>query len=134
MEGIGLWEETSCIVIKGVADYADCHKSKHWQRYAAASAASCTKALLLEYTMGPPQISSSGKTTVRDQNVQGALNRVRVSFQSMRDLLANAASVSVLPGVLHIIKTVDVIHFSSSLWTNVSIAALAFLIGYLCAS
>ncbi|KAH3604839.1 hypothetical protein KXV38_008606, partial [Aspergillus fumigatus] len=55
--------------------------------------------------MGPPQISSSGKTTVRDQNVQGALNRVRVSFQSMRDLLANAASVSVLPGVLHIIKT-----------------------------
>jgi nucleoside phosphorylase len=54
MEGIGLWGDTSCVVIKGVADYADCHKTKQWQRYAAASAASCTKALLLEYTMGPP--------------------------------------------------------------------------------
>lgn len=60
MEGIGLWGNTSCVVIKAVADYADCHKTKQWQRYAAASAASCTKALLLEYTTGPPQVYPVG--------------------------------------------------------------------------
>lgn len=28
MEGAGVWEEMSCIVVKGVCDYADCHKNK----------------------------------------------------------------------------------------------------------
>ncbi|KAL6701463.1 hypothetical protein J3F84DRAFT_9501 [Trichoderma pleuroticola] len=49
-EGAGVWDELpSCIIIKGVSDYADCHKPKGWEKYAAATAASTTKALLLHY-------------------------------------------------------------------------------------
>ncbi|KAF4843252.1 hypothetical protein CGCSCA4_v008022 [Colletotrichum siamense] len=51
MEGAGVWDTFSCIVIKGVCDYADSHKNKKWQRYAAATAAACMKALLDEWTM-----------------------------------------------------------------------------------
>lgn len=47
MEGAGVWDELpSCLVIKGVCDYADSHKPKGWQKYAAATAASAAKALL----------------------------------------------------------------------------------------
>ena len=28
MEGAGDWDEMPCIVVKGVCDYADCHKHK----------------------------------------------------------------------------------------------------------
>ncbi|KAL4863472.1 hypothetical protein BDV12DRAFT_189671 [Aspergillus spectabilis] len=46
MEGAGVWDNISCIVIKGVCDYADSHKSKSWQAYAAATGASAAKAFL----------------------------------------------------------------------------------------
>ena len=46
MEGAGVWDIFPCIVIKGACDYADSHKSKVWQRYAAATASACAKALL----------------------------------------------------------------------------------------
>jgi nucleoside phosphorylase len=46
MEGAGAWDVFPCIVIKGACDYADSHKTKAWQRYAAATAAAYTKAFL----------------------------------------------------------------------------------------
>ncbi|ERF75850.1 hypothetical protein EPUS_01216 [Endocarpon pusillum Z07020] len=46
MEGAGVWDNFPTIVIKGVCDYADSHKNKKWQRYAAATAAACMKAIL----------------------------------------------------------------------------------------
>lgn len=46
MEGAGVWGTFPCLVIKGACDYADSHKSKLWQRYAAATAAACMKAIL----------------------------------------------------------------------------------------
>ncbi|KAJ6260293.1 hypothetical protein Dda_4518 [Drechslerella dactyloides] len=47
MEGaVGVWDVLPCVVIKGVCDYADGHKMKAWQRYAAATAAACMKAFL----------------------------------------------------------------------------------------
>ncbi|KAE8140162.1 nucleoside phosphorylase domain-containing protein [Aspergillus pseudotamarii] len=46
MEGAGVWDNLPCIVIKAACDYADSHKNKHWQNYAAATAAACTKAFL----------------------------------------------------------------------------------------
>ncbi|KAI8721385.1 hypothetical protein NCS52_00586000 [Fusarium sp. LHS14.1] len=49
MEGAGVWNELPCIIVKGVCDYADSHKNKKWQRFAAATAASAAKALLLCY-------------------------------------------------------------------------------------
>ncbi|KAK4164715.1 phosphorylase superfamily [Cladorrhinum sp. PSN259] len=49
MEGAGIRDEIPCIVVKGVCDYADSHKNKRWQDYAAATAASAMKALLERY-------------------------------------------------------------------------------------
>jgi len=46
MEGAGVWDSMPTVVIKGVCDYADSHKNKNWQKYAAASAAACMKAFL----------------------------------------------------------------------------------------
>jgi len=49
MEGAGVWDEFPCVIIKGVCDYADSHKNKKWQGYAAATAAACMKAFLKEW-------------------------------------------------------------------------------------
>ncbi|KAF5633413.1 nucleoside phosphorylase [Fusarium sp. NRRL 52700] len=48
-EGAGLWDEFPCIVVKGVCNYADSHKNKEWQDFAAATAAAVSKALIEEY-------------------------------------------------------------------------------------
>lgn len=46
MEAAGLWDAFPCVVIKSACDYADSHKSKVWQSYAAAAAAACSKSFL----------------------------------------------------------------------------------------
>jgi nucleoside phosphorylase len=46
MEAAGLMDELSCLVIRGICDYADSHKNKKWQPYAAATAAAFAKELL----------------------------------------------------------------------------------------
>ncbi|KAJ9497558.1 hypothetical protein H2202_006982 [Exophiala xenobiotica] len=50
MEGAGIWDFFPSVVIKAVCDYADSHKNKHWQNYAAATAAAATKAFLKHLT------------------------------------------------------------------------------------
>lgn len=46
MEAAGLMDNFPCLVIRGICDYADSHKNKRWQRYAAVVAAAYTKELL----------------------------------------------------------------------------------------
>ena len=46
MEGSGVWNILPTILIKAVCDYADSHKDKRWQSYAAAVAATGLKAIL----------------------------------------------------------------------------------------
>ncbi|KAL4983713.1 WD40-repeat-containing domain protein [Aspergillus falconensis] len=46
MEAAGLMQDFPCIVIRGICDYADSHKNKQWQGYAALAAASYAKELL----------------------------------------------------------------------------------------
>ncbi|RDW68290.1 hypothetical protein BP5796_08947 [Coleophoma crateriformis] len=46
MEAAGLMDDFRCLVIRGVCDYADTHKHKNWQPYAAAVAALYAKVLL----------------------------------------------------------------------------------------
>lgn len=55
IEGAGIWDNLLYIVIKGACDYADSHKSKGWQQYAAATAASCAKALLSFWVLSNTQ-------------------------------------------------------------------------------
>lgn len=51
MEGAGAWDEIPCIIVKGICDYADSHKNKGWQDFAAATAASVAKAILGRYAI-----------------------------------------------------------------------------------
>lgn len=46
MEAAGLMNNFPCVVIRGVCDYADSHKNKRWQSYAAGTAAAYAKELL----------------------------------------------------------------------------------------
>ncbi|KAL4884621.1 hypothetical protein BJY04DRAFT_181622 [Aspergillus karnatakaensis] len=56
MEGAGVWEAfPNVLVVKGVCDYADSHKNKKWQAYAAATAASTMKAFLCNWWIGFPR-------------------------------------------------------------------------------
>jgi nucleoside phosphorylase len=46
MEAAGVMDEYPCVVVRGICDYADSHKNKGWQNYAAATAAAYAKGLL----------------------------------------------------------------------------------------
>ncbi len=46
MEAAGLMDSFPCLVIRGICDYADSHKDKRWQPYAAAAASAYAKELL----------------------------------------------------------------------------------------
>ncbi|KAK6519709.1 hypothetical protein TWF506_000009 [Arthrobotrys conoides] len=55
MEAAGLMDVLPCLIVRGISDYSDSHKSDLWQGYAAATAAAFTKELLLEI----PALASS---------------------------------------------------------------------------
>ena len=62
MEGAGVWDEIPCLIVKGICDYADSHKSKVWQPFAAATAAAVTRAILERYALTDTS-PSSGRST-----------------------------------------------------------------------
>ena len=47
MEAAGFMDRLPCLVVRGICDYADSHKNKKWQPYAAVVAAAYAKELLL---------------------------------------------------------------------------------------
>ena len=62
MEAAGLMDKFPCLIIRGICDYADSHKNKQWQSYAAATAAAYAKELL--DVMPAAQVISTVKATV----------------------------------------------------------------------
>ncbi|KAH6869398.1 nucleoside phosphorylase domain-containing protein [Thelonectria olida] len=68
MEGAGAWDEVPCIVVKGICDYADSHKNKAWQDFAAATAASVAKAILKRYAVSDGDRGSSQTDDQRQLN------------------------------------------------------------------
>jgi hypothetical protein len=67
MEAAGLMNEFPCVVIRGICDYADAHKNKEWQEYAAAVAAAYTKELI---TTLPVAIT---KESIKNEDTQTTL-------------------------------------------------------------
>ncbi|KAH7312454.1 hypothetical protein B0I35DRAFT_356677 [Stachybotrys elegans] len=59
MEGAGMWDTKPCLIVKGVCDYADSHKNKRWQNFAAATAASVTRAIIDSCPKAEPQVSTA---------------------------------------------------------------------------
>lgn len=62
MEAAGLVNHFPCLVVRGICDYADSHKSKEWQGYAAMVAAAYSKNLLNR--LAPNQVEQETKVTV----------------------------------------------------------------------
>lgn len=54
MEAAGLMNSFPYLVVRGICDYADSHKNKSWQAYAAGTAAACAKEVLM--TISPAEV------------------------------------------------------------------------------
>ncbi|KAA8649637.1 uncharacterized protein ATNIH1004_002308 [Aspergillus tanneri] len=75
MEAAGLMNQLPCLVIRGICDYCDSHKTKEWQGYAALAAAIYSRLLL---TVVPPQDNISQRNhTLAQQNE--ALRKRRIA-------------------------------------------------------
>ncbi|KAJ4368482.1 hypothetical protein N0V85_009107 [Neurospora sp. IMI 360204] len=66
MEAAGVMSDYQGLVIRGVYDYADSHKNKKWQGYAAATAAAYAKEVLLLLPSGQ-RVSTEFMTSPQDQ-------------------------------------------------------------------
>lgn len=59
MEAAGLMNDSHCVVIRGISDYADRLKNDRWQAYATAAAAAYAKELLSIIPAGNPTSTAS---------------------------------------------------------------------------
>ncbi|KXX73184.1 5'-methylthioadenosine/S-adenosylhomocysteine nucleosidase [Madurella mycetomatis] len=87
MEAAGMMDTLPSLVVRGVCDYADSHKNKRWQPYAALAAAAYTKELLTYVKKAPPAREHGDHCylgTVRLDAVNTALAADSVQFR--RDL------------------------------------------------
>jgi nucleoside phosphorylase len=66
MEAAGLMDNFPCLVIRGICDYADSHKNKEWQGYAAAVAAAFAKELLLVVSVSSVESTSAARDILSD--------------------------------------------------------------------
>ncbi|KKO99139.1 hypothetical protein THAR02_08751 [Trichoderma harzianum] len=78
MEGAGVWDELPCIIVKGVSEYGDGHKTKtwaEWQHFAAATAASVAMALVERY----PQTDKSPAAALKLLENKACLNALFIT-------------------------------------------------------
>ncbi|KAH7175986.1 putative kinesin [Dactylonectria macrodidyma] len=119
IEGAGVWDEVHCIVVKGVCDYADCHKHKGWQNFAAATAASASKAILEGYIQTdkalkaghPPPRSIQPFSTVPFPPDPKFVERTDILLW-LRDQTAQPGSRAALVGLGGIGKSQVAIHYA----------------------
>ncbi|KAJ0416848.1 nucleoside phosphorylase domain-containing protein [Aspergillus carlsbadensis] len=75
MEATGVMDVVPCLPIRGISDYADGHKNDGWHLYAALTAATCARELLLSF---PPravaQLSLTLPGTLVDRYISGAVS------------------------------------------------------------
>ncbi|CAG8293488.1 unnamed protein product, partial [Penicillium salamii] len=66
MEAAGLMNDFPCLVVRGICDYADSHKNKEWQGYAAAVAAAYAKELVLIVPIGQIESTPTAREILAD--------------------------------------------------------------------
>ncbi|KAL4985113.1 hypothetical protein BDW68DRAFT_189921 [Aspergillus falconensis] len=118
MEAAGVWNNISCIIIKGVCDYADSHKNKAWQAYAAAAGASTAKAFL-EYWKPAVREEANKYHIPLDltavpaiEEFVGRENELRQLWNYLQPGTSQRRRVAVLHGLGGIGKTQLAIHFA----------------------
>lgn len=95
MEGTGVWDSIPCVVIKSACDYADSHKNKVWQRYAAATAAACAKAFLRHWVP-----SSSAHTVAEKSDREGRQSVHHIPFPKNRHFVERTGIIEKLRRML----------------------------------
>ncbi|KAJ5272591.1 hypothetical protein N7478_007716 [Penicillium angulare] len=80
MEAAGLMNHFPCLVIRGICDYADSHKNKDWQGYAAMNAAAYAKDIL--YRIAPQQVEDEAKVATVVSQGQGDQHTTNINFGS----------------------------------------------------
>ncbi|KAK4159781.1 putative nacht and ankyrin domain protein [Cladorrhinum sp. PSN259] len=87
-EAAGLMNHFKCLVIRGIYNYADSHKSKEWQGYAAMAAAVYAKDLLR--TIAPAQVTAERKLgkllNEGHENLQGVHTLASETNHKVREL------------------------------------------------
>jgi nucleoside phosphorylase len=66
MEAAGLMNSFPCLVVRGICDYADSHKNKRWQAYAAGTAAAYAKEVLSVIPPADVVKSRTAEETMRE--------------------------------------------------------------------
>jgi len=81
MESAGVMGDNQGLVIRGICDYADSHKNKIWQKYAAATAAACAKEILLlvPTTEVPTAEAADHGVATRNANAHGGVGAGDIS-------------------------------------------------------
>ncbi|KAJ5826584.1 ankyrin [Penicillium robsamsonii] len=77
MEAAGLMNHFPCLVIRGICDYADSHKNKDWQGYAAMVAAAYARDLL--YRLTPNRVENEKRINEVLLGIHATISRVEVN-------------------------------------------------------
>ncbi|KAF7173474.1 hypothetical protein CNMCM6106_007558 [Aspergillus hiratsukae] len=89
MEAAGLMNHFPCLVIRGVCDYADSHKSKEWQGYAAMVAAAYARDLL--YQIVPQRVKAERKACEVLDGIQNQLHNVSRNVDNIHSITSGSA-------------------------------------------
>ncbi|PIG87297.1 kinesin light chain [Aspergillus arachidicola] len=91
MEAAGLMNTFPCLVIRGICDYADSHKNKRWQPYAAGTAAAYAKELL-----GMIPAADVVNTKTVDEALRGAKRTFYLPLERNRQFIGRNAELDTL--------------------------------------
>ncbi|EED17202.1 wd40 protein, putative [Talaromyces stipitatus ATCC 10500] len=89
MEAAGLMNHFPCLVIRGVCDYADSHKSKEWQGWAAMVAAAYARDLL--YQIIPQRVNAERKASEVLNGIKSQLDDVSKEVHNLHSITSGAA-------------------------------------------
>ncbi|KAL6701117.1 putative kinesin [Trichoderma pleuroticola] len=92
MEAAGLMDSLPCLVVRGICDYADSHKNKRWQPYAATAAAAYAKEILSvipaaevsSFTMNADTINDVFRSFISESSPDQLLQLLPLPEQSKR--------------------------------------------------
>ncbi|EXK76369.1 hypothetical protein FOQG_18887 [Fusarium oxysporum f. sp. raphani 54005] len=81
MEAAGLMNHFPCLVIRGICDYSDSHKSKEWQGFAAMMAAAYAKDLLRQ--IPPSKVEAEKPISEVLSSIESTGNETKYAVMSM---------------------------------------------------
>ncbi|KAH7093296.1 nucleoside phosphorylase domain-containing protein [Paraphoma chrysanthemicola] len=98
MEAAGLMNHFPCLVIRGICDYADSHKNKKWQPYAASTAAAYAKEVLSRIqpvTAEETTREASGTQITPNRNIRSRITQFYGSIDRRSDFSGSIQANSV---------------------------------------